>query len=68
MQRSLRKSWPNIFDSTKDAEEPCDDSKILTFVSNVHCLKNISVDEMAEWLNCDKNEFGYEELTDDEIV
>lgn len=59
-----RKSWPNIVDSTPDAEEPCDDSKILTFISNIHCFKKIM------WMKSqsDKNEFGYEDLTDDEIV
>lgn len=34
----------------------------------VPCLKNISADEIAEWLNWDKNDIEYEELSNYKII
>lgn len=38
----------------------------------VSCLKehleNISADKVTDWLNCDNNDIGYEELMDHQII
>lgn len=48
----------NTVDSKWDTETLDDDSEISTLVLNIPCFKNISSDEIIDWLSCDKNVIG----------
>lgn len=54
----LDKIMANTVDSKWDTETLGDDSEISTLVLNIPCFKNISSDEIIDWLSCDKNVIG----------
>ncbi|XP_054728735.1 jerky protein homolog-like [Anastrepha obliqua] len=66
---SYRRCWNKLWPNTESPSNNSDDASqadVVTSTSSALPLENSET--INEWLNCDKNDCGYELLTDEKIV